>query len=130
MHEMSLMSELFKIIQEYVSEYNLSKVSRVMLKIGEMTCVEDSSLEYTFHLFARGTEVEGAELVLKRIDAVCECQFCGERYKVDYTDKLCPACRNYNYNLISGDELLLESLEGEEEENDERDCGYEGFTGR
>lgn len=120
MHEMSLMSELFSIIQEYVSEYHLSKVSKVVLRIGEMTCVEDSALKYAFRLFARGTEVEGAELVLKRIGAVCECQVCSEKYKVTYTDKYCPICGNYNYNLISGDELLLESLEGEEEENDER----------
>src|SRR5690554_4243343 len=120
MHEMSLMSELFSIIQVYVSEYHLSKVSKVVLRIGEMTCVEDSALKYAFRLFARGTEMEGAELVLKRVGAVCECQVCSEKYKVTYTDKYCPICGNYNYKLISGDELLLESLEGEEEKNDER----------
>lgn len=121
MHEMSLMAQLFSIIEEYIFRHNLCKVSRVVLRVGEMTCVEDNTLEYTFHLFARDTEVEGAELILERVEAISECQFCGERYKVTYEDKICPVCKNYNYNLISGDELLLAKLEGEEVENNETD---------
>jgi len=108
------MSQLFSIIDEYIINHKLSKVSKVVLTIGEMTCVEDSTLEYTFRLFARGTKVEDAELIIKKIEAVSECQYCGERYKINYTDKICPTCKKYNNNLISGDELLLARLEGEE----------------
>ncbi len=121
MHEMSLMAQLFSIIDDYIIRHKLSEVSKVVLKIGEMTCVEDSTLEYTFHLFARGTKVEDAELIIKKIEAVSECQYCGERYKINYTDKICPTCKKYNKNLISGDELLLARLEGEEGEKDETD---------
>ncbi|MTI59315.1 MAG: hydrogenase maturation nickel metallochaperone HypA [Firmicutes bacterium] len=113
MHEMSLMAQLFSIVQAYIDNYSLKKVTRVVLRVGEMSCVTDSALEFAFQVFARGSKVEGAELVLNKAEAVSKCTFCGRKYKINYTDKICPECKQFNYDLISGDELLLERLEGE-----------------
>jgi hydrogenase nickel incorporation protein HypA/HybF len=107
------MGQLFSIIQEYISNYNLERVTKVVLKVGEMTCVEVSALNFAFKSFAKGTKVEQAELIIERAEAISECRFCGVKYKVDFTNKLCPNCKEFNYNLISGDELVLERLEGE-----------------
>jgi len=112
------MGQLFSIIQEYINNYNLERVTKVVLKVGEMTCVEDSALNFVFKSFAKGTKVEGAELVIQRVEAISKCRSCGLKYKVDFNNKLCPQCKEFNYNLINGDELLLESLEGEEDETD------------
>jgi hydrogenase nickel incorporation protein HypA/HybF len=61
MYEMSLMGQLFSIIQDYIINYDLKQVTKVLLKVGEMTCVEDSALNFAFKSFAKGTKVEGAE---------------------------------------------------------------------
>ncbi|WP_018248606.1 hydrogenase maturation nickel metallochaperone HypA [Orenia marismortui] len=113
MHEMSLMTQLFSIIQEYIMKYGLDKVTKIVLKVGEMSCVEDESLNFAFQFFVKDTKVEGAELIIDRVEAINKCQFCGIEYKADFTNKICPECKRFNYNLISGDEILLEKLEGE-----------------
>jgi hydrogenase nickel incorporation protein HypA/HybF len=107
------MAEIFEIITDNIAEYNLKKVTKVELKIGEMTCVEESALEFAFEAFSQDTVVENAELIIKRVEATAECENCKEVFKIDYTNKLCPKCNLFSSKIITGNELLLDSLEGE-----------------
>ena len=54
MHEVSIMGEIFEIINENVINHNIKKVNKVVLKIGEFSCVEDSALKFAFEAFSKG----------------------------------------------------------------------------
>lgn len=113
MHEVSIMGEIFEMINENVKSHNLKKVSEVVLKIGEFTCVEEGALRFAFEAFSKDTEAEEAKLVIEKIEASAKCDHCGQVFKVAFTNKICPKCNTFSNNIITGYELLLHEMEGE-----------------
>ena len=113
MHEMSVMGEIFSIIYIKVHKYNLSKITCVTIRIGEMTCLSEQSLRFAFDVFAENTIAEGADFVINKVKARAKCSNCSKIFEIIYTDKECPNCHIYSDNIFSGYELYLDKVEGE-----------------
>ncbi|WP_273225113.1 hydrogenase maturation nickel metallochaperone HypA [Geosporobacter ferrireducens] len=112
-HEVSITADLFEIIKENILLHNLSKISRVVLKIGEMTCLEESALRFSFEAFSKDTAVEGAALSIDRVKATARCDQCKNIYEISYFNKICPLCSSFSNDVITGYELYIDTLEGE-----------------
>lgn len=113
MHEVSIMEGIFEIITDNVDEHKLKKVNKVMLQIGEFTCVEEGALRFAFEAFSKDTKAEGAELLIDRVKATAKCGRCGQVFKIAFTNKICPHCGIFSNNVVSGYELLLNEIEGD-----------------
>lgn len=107
------MGDIFEIIEDNIAKYNLQRIEKVVLKIGEFTCVEDSALEFAFEAFSKDSLAEGAELLIDRVKASAKCDECGQVFSISFTDKKCPKCNTFSNNIITGYELLLNEIEGE-----------------
>ncbi|MCA9633574.1 MAG: hydrogenase maturation nickel metallochaperone HypA [Myxococcales bacterium] len=83
----------------------------VRLKIGSFAGVELQALRFCFELCAEGTLVEGAELAIEEIAGCGECGECGARVSLDSPIAICPCERRARLKVVSGDELMLESME-------------------
>ncbi len=113
MHETAIVSGLFEIINRQVSEHRIRKVSRVRLKVGDFAAVEPMTLTGCFEVFAEGTVVEGAELVIQRVPITGGCRACGLEFEVKNYDFRCPDCANSTVDMLSGKELYIDSLDVE-----------------
>ncbi|WFD12261.1 hydrogenase maturation nickel metallochaperone HypA [Tepidibacter hydrothermalis] len=113
MHEVSIMGEIFDVIKENADNHNLKKVNKIVLKIGEFTCVQESALRFAFEAFSKDTNVEEADFIIDKIEASAKCDNCEETFKVNFTNKVCPKCNTFSNNIITGYELLLDEIEGE-----------------
>ena len=115
---MSVMGEIFSIIKNSVNKYKFKKITKVVVRLGEMTCINDDALRFAFQVFSEDTIAEEADFVINKVEARAECSNCGHVFKITYTDKLCPFCNTYSDNIINGYELFLDEVEGETDEND------------
>jgi len=115
-HEMSVMGEIFSILDDHIKEHKLNKISKIVLRVGEMTCINPKALDFAFQIFAEGTLAEGGELIVKRVEARARCNCCGRLFKISYLNRLCPHCQTYSDQLVNGYELLLDEVEGEIDE--------------
>jgi hydrogenase nickel incorporation protein HypA/HybF len=113
MHEVSIVTDMVNIIKENAELHNLKRITKVLMKIGEMTCVEESSIRFAFEAITRDTAAEGAVLEIEKVKATAKCPNCGNIYEVSYFNKLCTNCGSYSSEIITGYELSLEHLEGE-----------------
>ncbi len=113
MHEVSVISEVFEIINEYVNVYDLKRINKIVLKIGEFTCIEKSALRFAFEALSRDTICENSELVINKIRASAYCDNCKKNFNISYTNKICPECSKFSNNVVTGYELLMEKIEGE-----------------
>lgn len=113
MHEMSLMAGVFGAIDTTLAEYRYDRVTRVKLQVGKFTNAEPSALEFAFQAFAKGTKAEGAELEIIEIPVVGRCTECEKEFNVAQYIFQCPNCHGFGINIVSGQELILESLEVE-----------------
>lgn len=113
MHEVSIVMDMVEIIKENAEVHGLKHVNKVLMKIGEMTCIQESSIRFAFEAIAKGTPAEGAELIIEKVKATARCSNCGTVYEVSFFNKQCSNCGKSSSTLITGYELSLEHLEGE-----------------
>jgi hydrogenase nickel incorporation protein HypA/HybF len=76
--------------------------------------VVPSALTFGFELVAEGTPVEGAELELENVPATGLCSDCGVESRLQSFPLQCGVCGGFDLELLSGEELFVESLELEE----------------
>jgi hydrogenase nickel incorporation protein HypA/HybF len=62
MHESHLIEPIVKGISEHAQKEGASRVSKVRLKIGELTGVKEGSFKETFSVLSKGTPLENADL--------------------------------------------------------------------
>lgn len=116
MHELSLMQNLFKLIDTYSREYRLKKVSRVVVRVGELVCVVPEALQFAFDASSPDTVAAGADLIIEHVPARSRCTVCELEFASGLTIHICPEC-GQPAGFIEGRELYLQSLEGEQEED-------------
>jgi hydrogenase nickel incorporation protein HypA/HybF len=113
MHELSVAEAIVDIAVRHAAG---RPVSRVEVAVGHLRQVVPSALAFAFELVAQGTPAEGAELVMKQVPAGGCCRACGIESRLDGFPLVCPACGSADVEVIAGEELLVESLDVEEEE--------------
>jgi hydrogenase nickel incorporation protein HypA/HybF len=112
MHELAIADSVVSIACRHARG---RPVTRVQLRVGYLRQVVPSALSFAFELVAQGTEVEGAELVMEAIPPAGVCRDCGEHTSLPEFPLQCRRCAGLNVEVTQGEELLVESLELEEE---------------
>ncbi|SNZ15733.1 hydrogenase maturation nickel metallochaperone HypA [Hydrogenobacter hydrogenophilus] len=111
MHEFSVVQSLMELIEKYAEENRAKKVLKVVVSIGALSGIEPHLLELAFNTFKEGTIAESALLVIEKEKLKVKCQECGAEDEKDELNALCPFCGSLNTEIISGQEMLLKSLE-------------------
>ena len=112
MHELSIAESVVSIARRHAGGW---RVYRVELKVGHLRQVVPSALQFAFELLSSGTELEGAELLIEEVPPRGRCRACGADTTMSGFPLQCGTCGALNLTLLAGEELLLESLELEEE---------------
>lgn len=113
MHELAMVRSIYNVISEQIKEHGVKRVKQVKLIVGELTGVEDMVMKSCFEIYVQGTSIEGARLVIKRVPVKVRCRICGNEYETKIPFSECAVCGNKNFQIISGKELYIESLEVE-----------------
>ncbi len=64
MHETHLIEPIIKGISEHSKKEGAKSITKVRLKVGELTGIKESSFKETFSILTRDTILEGADLEL------------------------------------------------------------------
>lgn len=108
MHEMAIAEAVLEIVRSHADG---RRVERLDVKIGHLRQVVPSAFEFAFQLAAAGTNVEGAELVIEAVPAAVRCRACGADTRIDWFPLRCARCGGLDTDVVSGEELLVESLD-------------------
>lgn len=111
MHELSICQALLDQLGRIVAEQGASRVERILLRVGPLSGVEAPLLLHAYPLAAAGTVAEGAELVIEPAPVRVACGACGAETAATPSRLLCGRCGSFRTRLLSGDELLLASVE-------------------
>jgi hydrogenase nickel incorporation protein HypA/HybF len=111
LHELSIAESVVQIASRHA---NGRRVTRVWLKVGHLRQVVPSALAFGFELVAEGTPVEGAKLETENVPATGVCRDCGTESRLQTFPLQCGACGGFDLELLTGEELFVESLELEE----------------
>ena len=110
MHEMAIAEGILNIAFDYAKQNNASKITKITLKIGDISGVELEALNMSFDVLTKDTIAEGSELIVHMIPIVGQCNKCGKEFHIEHYNFFCPECDGILI-LKSGRELQVESLD-------------------
>ena len=111
MHELSICQEIIIQVNEIAFQNQASAIESITLRIGPLSGVEAPLLKQAFPFAAAQTVAENAELIIEELPVVIQCKQCGSKSNVVPNKLICSQCGDYHTQLISGDEMLLASVE-------------------
>jgi hydrogenase nickel incorporation protein HypA/HybF len=111
MHELSVAQALVEQIETIVRDQHANFVTSFRVRIGPLSGVVPDLLANAFTLAAAGSTVEHATMELVDAPVRVRCQTCGAESGAALNCLLCGACGDWHTQLVSGDELILESVE-------------------
>lgn len=112
MHELSIASA---VVDTAVRHAGGRRVTLVSVRVGQLRQVVADSLAFYFGVVARETVCEGARLDQELVAARLRCRACAREWAVDVPAFRCPACAGGDVEVLSGEELEVESIELEVE---------------
>lgn len=111
MHELSLAGAVVNTVEKHAAG---RPVSAVYLRVGRLRQVVPETLEFYFGFVADGTACAGARLVQELVPALLRCRPCGREWEIDLPDFHCGVCGGADVEVVSGQELQVESIDVEE----------------
>ncbi len=111
MHELSVCQALLAQVEQVARDNQAQHVDKIVLRIGPLAGVEPRLLQDAFPIARVGTVAADAELVIETLPLTVRCQGCGAETAAQPNRLICGACGDWHTQLISGDELLLASVE-------------------
>lgn len=139
MHETGVCRHIVDTVERYALEGHAKRVTKVNLELGEVHDIVPEILAGAFEWMCCSTVAEGCELVIECVPFTVRCRCCGKVYRLDYLDEAtwgCPACGQRDYQLHTGREFSIKSIEvegyaaGEKDKSAERLAALEEARSR
>jgi len=111
MHELAVCQGLMSEVERVVGQERASTVSVVVVRIGPLSGVEPDLIRAAFPIAAAGGPAAGARLEIETSAVSVRCPECEAVSEATPRRLLCAACGNWRVSVVSGDEMLLKSLE-------------------
>lgn len=110
MHELGIVYEVIKIVDNFVKEEKLTKVEKIVLEVGQLSQAIPRFLHECFPAAVFETSYEDTILEIQTKEAIGVCQVCDEEYQVVTYRKVCPKCGHQDFQLISGQEFNIKEI--------------------
>lgn len=114
MHELSMVKAVIDAIEDLYQANEWSAIKSVTLRVGAMRQVIPHILSFAFNASIKGTDLDGAELVIMPVPIEFLCRGCGGKWGESDLGYLCPHCGSKDVDMLQGMEMDIESLEVEE----------------
>ena len=114
MHELPILRSIVGVALRHADEAGASRVLAVDVKVGELRGLDEAWVQSCFRLVTEGTPAAGASLRFKESKALFRCRSCGATFPPGPHadgDLACPQCPSRRVELVSGGELLIESID-------------------
>ena len=105
MHELSFAATILKDMYIWQQSQPGTRLSRVAIRVGELSGIELDSLLVSFEFLTKGTKWDGLALDIDYCPRLERCDACGFDFVAEEFEIPCPACRGRKTHCIGGTEL-------------------------
>ena len=117
MHELAICQSLMEQVESIANERDAKCVTSITIGIGPLSGVEFQLLKNAYPIASAGTVAEDAELIIEHLPIKVRCNQCGAESDALPNKLTCKQCGDWRTTLISGDEMMLMSLELEKQKD-------------
>lgn len=110
MHELGIVYEVIKIVDQFVVENQLKKVEKIVLEIGQLSQAIPRFIEECYPAAVSETPYEDTALEIIMMPAIGSCNQCFEEYNIVEHRKVCPSCQASDFTLLTGQEFSIKEI--------------------
>lgn len=110
MHELGIVYEVIKVVDNFATQNKLTKVDKIILEIGQLSQAIPRFIEECYPAAVSETEYEETKLEIITLPAIGKCNVCQEVYNVVEHRRVCPTCTPMDYELRSGQEFNIKEI--------------------
>jgi hydrogenase nickel incorporation protein HypA/HybF len=111
MHELAICQSLMNQVENLAFEHRAQSVTSIVVAIGPLSGVEAQLLKNAYPVASAGTVAQQAELIIENLPIRVKCSICNSESDALPNKLVCKKCGDWRTTLVSGDELLLMSVE-------------------
>ena len=114
MHELGIVFNITKQIDEIAKENKVNKVTSLTVEVGEVSTVVPEYFKDCFEWAKKKTEyLKDCKLNLVVLSALSYCEDCKQTYNTVQYGKTCPHCKSEHTYLVTGNEVKMKQIEVE-----------------
>ena len=111
MHEVSVIEEIVEQVKLEIGKYPGAKLDTVNLQVGKLRQFVPEIMSFCYDVTVKDSELEGSRLIVNEIPINIRCKSCGQETELEVYDFHCPACESWEVEMLTGNELILDSLQ-------------------
>ena len=111
MHELAICQSLMDQVEGIAVERNAQCVTSIVIAMGPLSGVEAQLLKNAYPIASAVTIAEDAELIIEYLPVKVKCTQCGSESDALPNKLICKQCGDWRTTLVSGDEMMLMSVE-------------------
>lgn len=112
MHELTVIENIMNISIQAAKENELSHITRINLTVGKLQHLNEMIMQNSFSAAKADTPAAKAELIIFRSPVQLRCQDCKNKFRPENNNFHCPDCNSSHTEIVRGNELYVESIEG------------------
>ena len=117
MHEIGIARQILHTVEDVAEENGITNVEAVVVDCGELSLVIPDYLRDIYPVVAKGTILEGSELIINEIPGMARCAKCDEVFNVIEFKGHCPGCGSFEKEILTGTELQVREIHTSDPEN-------------
>ncbi len=111
MHELSILVETIRIVEEMAEEQHLDSIKAIVLQIGELSPVVPKFLEdYMPYVTEGKPQFKDTVLEIEMLPGTAMCQKCKTVFNVVENKGYCPKCNSFDKDLLCGQEFMIKEI--------------------
>jgi len=110
MHELGIVMEIVRVVDELAKEQGITVVEAIVLQIGELSPVVPKYIEECYPAAVDGTFMENTKLEIEIMPGNGICKDCETVFNVLKNSGKCPRCGSKNFETLSGRDFYIKEI--------------------
>ena len=110
MHEISIMIEVVKTVENFAKRNGVTKIQTLVLQIGELSSVIPRYVEACYPVAVDGTVLQDTELKIEILPGNAICKSCNKVFNLIENKSKCPHCDDKEFEILSGREFMIKEI--------------------
>ena len=110
LHELGVVIEVVKTVENVAVENNLTKIEKLVLQIGELSSMIPKYIESCYPVAVDNTILQDTKLEIEVMPGNGMCKSCNKVFNIKEYNGVCPYWDSKVWELLSGKEFIIKEI--------------------
>jgi len=110
LHEVGVMIEIVKTIENFAEKNRLTKIDTLVLQIGELSSMIPRYVEACYPAAVEGTILQDTKLKIEILPGNGICKKCNKVFNLIENNNKCPDCGSRQWEILCGKEFMIKEI--------------------